>query len=53
MPDSSADRNLLAGVFALQHEFVTRDQPVEAMNRWVLQKLTHWSICCRSRRTAA
>lgn len=34
----SADRNLLFGIFALQNDFVTRDQLVEAMNAWVLEK---------------
>ncbi len=39
-PAPSADRNLLAGIFALQHDFVSREQLIEAMNRWVLQKQT-------------
>src|SRR5262245_62174968 len=34
----SADRNLLFGILALQNDFITRDQLVEAMNAWVLAK---------------
>jgi hypothetical protein len=34
----SADRNLLFGILPLQSDFVTRDQLVEAMNAWVLEK---------------
>lgn len=34
----SADRNLLFGILALQLNFVTRDQLVEGMNKWVLDK---------------
>ncbi|MBI1916973.1 MAG: serine/threonine protein kinase [Planctomycetes bacterium] len=33
-----ADRNLLFGILALQMDFITRDQLVEAMNAWVLAK---------------
>lgn len=33
-----ADRNLLFGILAMQMEFVSRDELVEAMNRWVLDK---------------
>ncbi len=32
------DRNLLIGVMALQMDFVTRDQLVEAMNAWMVDK---------------
>src|SRR5438132_8697458 len=35
---SSADRNLLFGILALQMDFITRDQLVAAMNAWVLEK---------------
>src|SRR3954465_12405384 len=35
---SSADRNLLFGILALQMDFISRDQLVEAMNAWVLHK---------------
>src|SRR5207248_11676374 len=35
---AAADRNLLFGVLALQMDFITRDQLVEAMNAWVLVK---------------
>ena len=35
---ASADRNLLFGILALQMDFITRDQLVEAMHAWVLAK---------------
>ncbi|MBI1913292.1 MAG: SUMF1/EgtB/PvdO family nonheme iron enzyme [Planctomycetes bacterium] len=38
MPNSHADRNLLFGILALQMDFISRDQLVEAMNAWVLAK---------------
>ncbi len=38
MSGHSADRNLLFGVFALQMDFLTRDQLVEGMQAWVLDK---------------
>ncbi|QDU98706.1 serine/threonine-protein kinase [Lignipirellula cremea] len=38
MPIVSADRNLLFGVFALQLDFIDRDQLVHGMNAWVLDK---------------
>lgn len=34
----SNDRNLILGILALQNDFITRDQLVEAMNAWVLAK---------------
>lgn len=34
MSQSSADRNLILGVLAVQMEFVTRDQLMDAMNVW-------------------
>lgn len=34
----TADRNLLLGILALQMDFITRDQLIEAMNGWVLDK---------------
>ncbi len=34
----SADENLLFGILALQLDFISRDQLVEAMNAWVLAK---------------
>ena len=34
----SADRNLLFGILAVQHDYVTRDQLVEAMNAGVFAK---------------
>src|SRR5262249_11757751 len=36
----ATDRNLLYGILALQMDFVSRDQLVEAMNAWVLEKQT-------------
>src|SRR5436189_4969863 len=33
-----ADRNLLFGILALQLDFISRDQLVEAMHAWVLAK---------------
>lgn len=36
--NSQADRNLLVGILALQMEFVTQSQLIEAMQRWVLEK---------------
>jgi serine/threonine protein kinase len=33
-----SDRNLLFGILALQNDFVSRDQLLEAMNAWVLAK---------------
>ncbi len=36
----SADRNLLFGILALQLNFVTRNQLIEGMNKWVLDKNT-------------
>src|SRR5262249_45406287 len=35
-----ADRNLLYGILALQLDFVTRDQLIDAMNAWALEKET-------------
>jgi hypothetical protein len=35
---SSADRNLLFGILALQMDFISRDQLVAGMNAWVLDK---------------
>jgi serine/threonine-protein kinase len=34
----SADRNLLYGILAVQMDFVTRDQLVEAMHAWMLHR---------------
>src|SRR4051812_45013795 len=36
----SPDRNLLLGLLALQMDFVTRNQLLEAMHAWVLEKQT-------------
>ncbi len=38
MPKSSADRNLLFGILALQMDFISRDALVAAMHAWVLDK---------------
>jgi eukaryotic-like serine/threonine-protein kinase len=38
---SVADRNLLFGIFALQMDFITRDQLIAGMNAWVLNKANH------------
>ena len=35
---SAADRNLLFGVLALQLDFITRDQLIEGMHIWVLER---------------
>jgi serine/threonine-protein kinase len=40
MSATDADRNLLCGVLALQMDFVSRDQLIEAMNAWLLCKST-------------
>jgi serine/threonine-protein kinase len=37
-PPSNADGNLLFGVFALQMDFITRDELIEAMNAWIIDK---------------
>src|SRR5262245_30151650 len=36
----SADQNLLCGILALQMDFVTKDQLIEAMHAWALRKAT-------------
>jgi len=38
MASSSTDRSLLFGILALQMDFVSRDELIEAMNAWVLDK---------------
>ena len=35
--DDRGERNLLFGILAVQMDFVTRDQLVEAMNAWILR----------------
>ncbi len=35
---SSADKNLLVGILALQMDFIHREQLIAAMNAWVLEK---------------
>src|SRR5262245_4205241 len=46
---AGADRNLLFGLLALQMDFVTRDQLVEAMNAWMLRKQTPLGQVLRER----
>ncbi len=38
MPTPSADRNLIFGLLALQMDFVSREQLLDAMNAWMLRK---------------
>jgi hypothetical protein len=38
MTSANADRNLLLGILALQLDFIIRDQLIEAMQAWVLDK---------------
>jgi tetratricopeptide (TPR) repeat protein/tRNA A-37 threonylcarbamoyl transferase component Bud32 len=47
-PARSADRNLLFGLLALQMDFLSRDQLLEAMNAWMLEKyVSLGEILCR------
>ncbi|MFT5528348.1 MAG: hypothetical protein ACI9HK_006337, partial [Pirellulaceae bacterium] len=41
MPNQTADANLLFGIIALQMDFVTRDQLLDAMQDWTLEKSKH------------
>jgi eukaryotic-like serine/threonine-protein kinase len=36
----SADRNLLFGMLALQMDFISREQLIDAMHAWMLRKQT-------------
>src|SRR5262245_36762611 len=48
--DPATDRNLLFGILALQMDFVTRDQLVEAMAAWVLDRTRPLpEVLCRRR----
>ena len=38
MDESTADRNMLFGILALQLDFIDRDQLITAMHAWVLDK---------------
>jgi hypothetical protein len=38
MSKSSADQNLLFGVLALELDFIDRDQLIQAMRGWVVNK---------------
>ena len=40
-PSPAADRNLVFGLLALQMDFVTREQLLDAMHAWMLDKPTH------------
>src|SRR5438105_3549770 len=47
-PSPCADRNLIFGLLALQMDFVSREQLLEAMNAWMLDKHTPLGdILCR------
>jgi serine/threonine protein kinase len=47
-PPSTADRNLIFGLLALQMDFVSREQLLDAMNAWMLDKQTPLGdILCR------
>ena len=35
---AASDRNLLLGILAVQLDFIGRDQLVDALHAWVLQK---------------
>ncbi len=48
MSQPSEDRNLLIGVLAVQMEFVTRDQLMDAMNLWTLNKTVSLDTIFRS-----
>ena len=37
-PQSTADRNLLFGILALQMDFISREALIQAMHAWVLAK---------------
>ncbi len=40
MAEARTDRNLLTGILALQMDFISREQLLEAMNAWMLRKST-------------
>src|SRR5262245_10274111 len=44
---SPADRNLLFGILALQMDFITRDQLIDAMHAWVLDKARPLALILR------
>src|SRR5271156_5498880 len=47
-PSPAAERNLIFGLLALQMDFVTREQLLDAMNAWMLDKQTPLGeILCR------
>src|SRR5438874_748185 len=46
-PSPCADRNLIFGLLALQMDFVSREQLLDAMSVWMLRKNTPlWQILC-------
>src|SRR5689334_11025173 len=53
MASSTTDRNLLFGILALQMDFISRDELIEAMNAWVLEKSKPLSEVLRARRALA
>jgi hypothetical protein len=48
-PSPSTDRNLIFGLLALQMDFVTPEQLLDAMNAWMLRKTTPLSAILRER----
>jgi serine/threonine-protein kinase len=48
-PAPSADRNLILGLLALQMDFLTREQLLDAMNAWMLRKTTPLGDILRER----
>jgi serine/threonine-protein kinase len=48
-PAPSADRNLIFGLLALQMDFLTREQLLDAMNAWMLRKTTPLGDILRER----
>jgi tetratricopeptide (TPR) repeat protein len=49
MPSPAADRNLVFGLLALQMEFVSGEQLIDAMNAWMLHKSTPLGQILRER----
>ena len=39
MAESARDRNLLIGILALQMDFITRDQLIDAMQHWLTSRV--------------
>ncbi len=49
MTSADSDRNLLFGILALQLDFISRDQLIEAMQAWVLEKARFLGLILRDR----